>query len=67
MGGGRPVRRKDLCHAKRDFVGLDLLSEPIELLMGLSGSTTDQARPEVQALPAVAGSEGSPKPDKPLA
>ena len=32
MGVGRPFRRIDLCHAKRDFACLDLLSEPIELL-----------------------------------
>ena len=32
MGVGRPFRRIDLCHAKRDFAGLDLLPEPIELL-----------------------------------
>jgi hypothetical protein len=32
MGVGRSLRRIDLCHAKRDFAGLDLLPEPIELL-----------------------------------
>src|SRR5271154_5018688 len=32
MGVGRPFRWIDLCHAKRDFAGLDLLPEPIELL-----------------------------------
>ena len=32
MGVGRPFRRIDLCHAKRDLAGLDLLPEPIELL-----------------------------------
>jgi hypothetical protein len=32
MGVGRAFRRIDLCHAKRNFAGLDLLPEPIELL-----------------------------------
>jgi len=32
MGVGRPFRRIDLRHAKRDFAGLDLLPKPIELL-----------------------------------
>src|ERR1700677_5167172 len=32
MGVRRPLRRIDLCHTKHNFAGLDLLSEPIELL-----------------------------------
>jgi hypothetical protein len=32
MGVGRLFRPIDLCHAKRDFAGLDLLPESIELL-----------------------------------
>ena len=32
MGVGRPFRRINRCHAKRDFAGVNLLPEPIELL-----------------------------------
>ncbi len=36
MGLGRPFRRIDLRHAKRDFAGLDLLPKPVQLLELLS-------------------------------
>ena len=62
MGVGRPFRRIDRCHAKRDFAGLDLLPEPIELLKLLRVGAHEGRRevdiPLRDALEAADGREG---------
>ncbi len=68
MGVGRPFRRIDLCHAKRDFAGLDLLPEPIELLELLCVGTHKGCRevdiPLRDALESAEGGEGAPVTDR---
>ena len=63
MGVGRPFRRIDLCHAKRDFAGLDLLPESIELLKFLRVGAHEGCRevdiPLRDALEAADGREGA--------
>ena len=63
MGVGRPFRRIDLRHAKRDFAGLDLLPEPIELLEFLRVGAHEGRRevdiPLRDALEAADGREGA--------
>ena len=63
MGVGRPFRRIDLCHAKRDFAGLDLLPEPIELLeilhVGANIGCLEVDIPLRNALESADGREGA--------
>ena len=63
MGVGRPLRRIDLCHAKRDFAGLDLLPEPIELLellrVGAHRGCREVDIPLRDALESADGREGA--------
>ena len=62
MGVGRPFRRIDLCHAKRDFAGIDLLPEPIELLeflrVGAHKGCCEVDIPLRDALESADGREG---------
>ena len=63
MGVGCPFRRIDLCHAKRDFAGLDLLPEPIELLellrVGAHKGCREVDIPLRNALESADGREGA--------
>ena len=64
MGVGRSFRRIDFRHAKRDFAGLDLLPEQIELLELLRVGTHKGCRevdiPLRDALESADGREGAP-------
>ena len=63
MGVGRLFWRIDLCHAKRDFAGLDLLPKPIEFLellrVGAYKSLREVDIPLRDALEAADGREGA--------
>jgi hypothetical protein len=63
VGAGRPFRRIDLCHAKRDLAGFDLLPEPIELLELLCVGAHEGCRevdvPLGDALESADGREGA--------
>jgi hypothetical protein len=63
MGVGRPFRRIDLFLAKRDFAGLDLLPEPIELLellrVGAHKGCREMEIPLRDALESADGREGA--------
>src|ERR1700722_2991559 len=59
----RSFRRIDLCHPKRDFAGLDLLPEPIELLellcVGAHKGCREVDIPLRDALESANGCEGA--------
>lgn len=63
MGVGSPLRRIDLCHAKRDLAGLDLLPKPLELLellgVGAHKGCREVDIPLRDALEATDGREGA--------
>src|ERR1700684_3737739 len=63
MGVGRPFRRIDLCHAKRDFAGIDLLPKPIEFLefvrVGAHKGCCEPDIPLRDALEAADGRKGA--------
>jgi hypothetical protein len=63
MGVGRPFRWIELCHAKNDFAGIDLLPEPIELLellrIGAHRGCREVDIPLRNALESADGREGA--------
>jgi hypothetical protein len=63
MGVGSPLRRIDLCHAKRDVACLDLLAKPLELLellgVGAHKGCREVDIPLRDALEATDGREGA--------
>src|ERR1700677_3522446 len=63
MGVGRPFRRIDIRHAKRNFAGLDKLAQPIELLpllrVGAHPGRREADSPLRDALKPADGSKGA--------